>query len=75
MWFVLPGDAAFPGQATLPDGRALIVGGFSGDLEFLAGVDQVVATDTLDCDPLTTCGESLALLGTGVGQPGLPSPR
>jgi hypothetical protein len=74
------GAAAYPVQATLPDGRILVAGGFVGDLAFLGATSVALATDLQDCvfDFLTfsfACGSAVAPIGVQAGGPSAASPR
>ena len=72
-------ETAYPVQATLPDGRVFVAGGFIGNLPVLAATAVALATDLQDCvhtDPFTVmCGSATASIGVQVGATSAPSPR
>jgi hypothetical protein len=66
-FFGLPQGVAFHTQETLADGRALIVGGFIGDLATLTGSQQVLIADGVSFQSAAPIGTS-----TGTSAPGDP---
>jgi Kelch motif protein len=59
---------AFHTQETMADGRALIVGGFNGYLDYLTAVGTAYVCDGLNVTPVTS-------IGAGPGSPITQSPR